>query len=172
MAKKKSNKSNLSLILKVVVLALGVAAFCMAFVASVKFSYAALGSTTEVSYSGFQSMFGYSETTTVLGSEITTKYLGFSILSTLAFVMPLVGAVLSMTSNKTLRYVGAGLMIAGAVLMFFVPQFTVLAKVDGELTAAAAVLNGATRSLGVGAILGGVFAALGGLVAGYSVLKK
>lgn len=172
MAKKKSKNANLSLILKVVVLALGVAAFCMAFVASVKFSYTILGNTTEVSYSGFQSMFGYSETTTAFGAEVTTKYLGFSIMSTLAFVMPLVGAVLSLTGNKVARWVGAGLMIAGAVLIFFVPQFTILAKVDGELTAAATVLNGATRSLGIGAILGGVFAALGGLVAGYSVLKK
>lgn len=172
MAKKKSKNANLSLILKVVVLALGVAAFCMAFVTSVKFTSDLIVAETESTFTGFQSMFGYSKTSSSVLGTVTTKYLGFSIMSTLAFVMPLVGAVLSLTGNKTARWVGVGLMLAGAVLMFFVPQFTVLAKVDGELTAAATLLDGATRSLGVGAILGGVFAGLGGLVAGYSVLKK
>lgn len=170
MAKKSSN--NLSLILKVIILVLGVAAFCMAFVPCVKFVNDSALAKVEESFNGFNSMFGYSETETVFGSEVTSKYLGFSIMSVITFVLPLVGAVLSMMKSKIARLVGAGLMLVGAVLMFFVPSFTVLAKVDGEFTLASAILNGCERSLGIGAILGGVFSALGAVVAGYAVLTK
>lgn len=160
MAKRKS--SNLGLVLKIAVLVLGVAAFCMAFVVSVKF----VRSNGDVvkEFTGFQAMSGYTENSGNLGSlAISTEYLAFSFMSTLTFVLPLVGAVLSLMKNKIVRFVGAGLMIAGAVLMFFVPSFTV---------PAGTVLNNLTRTLGIGAILGGVFAGLGGLVAGYSVLTN
>jgi hypothetical protein len=56
--------------------------------------------------------------------------------------------------------------------MFLIPSFTVLATVDGKLTLASAILKECTVGLGIGAILGGVFSLLGGLVAGYSILKK
>ncbi|MGN0961844.1 MAG: hypothetical protein ACI4PF_06590 [Christensenellales bacterium] len=168
MAKKKS--SNLGLILKVVALLLGVASFCMAFVVAVKF-VTSDGDLVN-SFTGFQTMFGYSETTTVLGTEITSKYLAFSFMTFVTFLLPLVGAVLSLCKNKIVRLVGAVLMIVGAVLMFFVPSFAVLATTDGNLTLVSAVLDGCTRTLGVGAILGGVFAGLGGLVAGYNTLTN
>ena len=57
MAKKKKNSLDLSLILKVVVLVLAVAAFCMAFVVSTKFVTSKGDLIQE--YTGFQTMFGY-----------------------------------------------------------------------------------------------------------------
>lgn len=172
MAKKKSG--NLGLILKVVVVALGIAAFCMAFLTCVKYVYTSslLGSETEVTFSGFQTMFGHTETTESVLGNTETKYLAFSFMATLAFFLPLVGAALSFVNNKIVKLVGAALMIVGAVLIFLVPQFAVLATVDGELTLVTALLDAGTKSIGVGAILGGIFAALGGAVAGYAALTN
>ena len=169
MAKKKSG--NQGLILKVLALVFGVAAFCMAFLTCVKF----VAKDGEVlnSFTGFQEMFGYTETTTsLIGTEVSTKFLAFGFMALLTFLLPLVGAVLCFLKNKMVRLVGAALMLVGAVLMFFLPQFAVLATVDGELTLVTAILDSLTRSLGIGAILGGVFAALGGLVAGYAALTN
>lgn len=165
MAKKK--KIDLGLILKVVVLALAVVAFCMAFVVSVKF----VTSKGDVirDYTGFQTMFGYTSTSTVLGSEVKTAHLAFSFMATLTFLLPLVGACLLFVNNKIVKIVGVALMLVGAVLMFFVPSFAVVANADNFATIA---IDGATRTLGIGAILGGVFSAIGGLLAGYLVFKK
>ncbi len=171
MAKKSKSKTDLGLILKVVVLALGVAAFCMAFLVGVKFVTSKGDLVND--FTGFQTMFGYAETEEVLGKEITTGYLGFSFMAVLAFVLPLAGAVLSILKSKVLRLVGAGLMVVGAVLLFLLPSFVVLSTIEGTLTAVAtALLDAATVKLGIGAILAGVFAALGGLVAGYVALTK
>jgi len=166
MAKKKSKKtSKNSIIFKAVILALGVIAFCMAFVTSVKFT----GKLVEESFTGFQVMFGYSEKTTLA----TLEYLSFSFMGLLTFALPLIGAILSCLNNKIARIVGACLMIVGAVLMFIVPSFVVFATAsNGNLTAAAATIKACESSLGIGAILGGVFSALGGLVAGYTIFKK
>ena len=163
MAKKKSG--NLGLILTVAVLVLGVAAFCMAFLVGVK--YVTSKGTVTNDFTGFQTMFGYTETTEGIVS-ISTKVLKFSILATLAFVLPLIGAVVSLLKNNVAKLVGALLMIGGAVLMFLLPSFVVFATAEaGELLLAAT-----TAKLGVGAIIGGICAALGGLVAGYSALRK
>ena len=166
MAKKKTTKKsgNMGLVLKAIVLALGVAAFCMAFLTCVKF----VTSDGELvkGFTGFQEMFGYTEEA---GKIVTvkTEYLGFSFMAVLTFVLPLVGAVLSLLKNKIVRLVGVCLLVAGAILMFLLPQFAVLATADGNLTLGALVLDVCETSLGIGAILGGLFSALGALVAGY-----
>ena len=168
MAKKKSG-NNTGLILTIVILALGVAAFCMAFLVGVKY----LGLNDEVAYefTGFQTMFGYTEKTTALGVTLSSEYLAFSFMATLAFALPLVGALVSLSGNKIAKLVGALLMIAGAVLLFLLPNFVVLATADGNLTVAAKLVDLCSGStLGIGAILGGVFAGLGGLVSGYTAL--
>lgn len=161
MAKKKSRKkSNMGLILSIVILALGVAAFCMAFVVCVKNS----GSISEAEYStytGFQVMFGYSEKTGEF-IKVEAQVLNFSFMATLAFALPLIGSVLSLIDNKIIRFVGAGLMVAGAVLLFLFPNFVIPVKSTEVFT----------RSLGIGAILGGVFAGLGGLVGLYNTVRK
>ena len=171
MAKSKKKKSNLGLVLKVVVLLLAVASFCMAFLTCVKF-VTSNGDVTN-SFTGFQEMFGYTKkTTSIIGTEVSTKYLAFSFTAVLTFLLPIVGALLGLLKNKIAKFVGAALMIVGAVLMFLLPQFAVLATIDGELTVISMVLDNLNRTLGIGAILGGVFAALGGLVSGYAVLTN
>ena len=173
MAKKKTTKKStkqMDLILKVAVLVLGVAALCMGFLVAVKFT--TNNGDLHKAFTGFQSAFGYSVTDSGILGSVTTHYLGFSILSLLALLLPVVGAVMTIFKNKVVRLVGAALMIVGAVLMFLIPSFTVLATVDSKLTLASAILKECTVGLGIGAILGGVFSLLGGLVAGYSILKK
>lgn len=170
MAKKSKKSSKLSLILKIVILTLGVLSLVMAFVQSVKFVNSE-GDIVE-GFTGFQTMFGYAETKTALGTEVTTKYLAFSFFATLAFVLPVVGAILSLLKNKIVRLVGASLMVVGAVLIFVLPSLTVLATVDGNLTIASLVLDKCSRALGIGAILAGIFSAIGGIVSGYAVLSK
>ena len=158
MAKKKSG--NTGLILSVVVLLLGVAAFCMAFLVGVK--YVTSKGTTLSEFTGFQVMFGYSKE--VVLAEV--KVLEFSILATLAFALPLIGAVVSLVNNKIAKLVAALVMIAGAVLMFLLPSFVVFAASGaGDLVSSAS-------ALGIGAIIGGICAGLGGLVAGYAALTK
>ncbi len=169
MAKKKSSKKvNLGLILSVVVLALGVASFCMAFVTSVNYN----GKLIETGFTGIQTMFGYTATAGVAGFTVSGDCLAFSFMATLAFVLPLIGAILCLTKNKIARFIGAGLMVAGAVLLFLLPSFVVLAKSGDNYTAAATVLSLIDPTLGVGAILGGIFAGLGGLVGLYGALRK
>lgn len=171
MAKSKKKSGNLGLILKVVTLVFAVAAFCMAFLTCVKFVTEKGDVVNE--FTGFQEMFGYTKkTTSLIGTEVSTKYLAFGFMAVVTFLLPVVGAVLSFLNNKIARFVGAALMIVGAVLMFLLPQFAVLATVDGELTVVTVVLDNLNRSLGLGAILGGVFAALGGLVSGYAALTN
>ena len=175
MAQKKTSKkksSKLGLILTIVVIALAVLAFCMAFLTTVKFNYEILWNEVEATFTGFQAMFGYEVTESIGLVEYTASYLGFICLALLAFVLPLVGVVLTLLKNKIARIVGLCLMVVGGVLIFFVPSFAALATVEGKLTAEALVLEGATRVLGVGAILGGIFSLLGAGVAGYSIFKK
>lgn len=175
MAKKKSRKkNNIGLIITVVILALGVASFCMAFLTGVKFTS---GETEVGNFTGFQTMFGYMEKGDFTGLE--THYLAFSFMAILAFALPLIGAVLSFLNNKIVKFVGAGLMIAGAVLLFLLPSFVVFASTEGlsafDATATAAgvgLLKNATAGLGIGAILGGVFAGLGGLAGLYNCVRK
>lgn len=159
MAKKKKS-GNAGLILSVVVLLLGVAAFCMAFLVGVK--YVTSKGTALGEFTGIQVMFGYSKE--VLVAEV--KVLEFSILATLAFALPLVGAIVGLVNNKIAKLVAALVMIAGAVLMFLLPSFVVFAA-DG-----AADLVSGVATLGIGAIIGGICAGLGGLVAGYAALRK
>ena len=156
----KSKNSQMGLILKVAILVLGVAAFCMAFLTCVKYTGKISGE--EYTFTGFEAMFGAVKE----GQLADVKYLGFSFMNLLAFALPLVGAVLTMLNNKIAKFVGVALMVVGGILMFLVPNFAVLAKVDGELTVAAATLK--NPALGIGAILGGVFSLLGG----YAVLTK
>lgn len=160
----KSKNSQMGLILKVAVLVLGIAAFCMAFLTCIKYTGKILGE--EYTFTGFEAMFGAVKE----GQLADLKYLGFSFMNLLAFALPLVGAVLTMLNNKIAKFVGVALMVVGGILMFLVPNFAVLAKVDGKLTVAAATLK--NPALGIGAILGGVFSLLGGAVAGYAVLTK
>ena len=147
MAKKKtkSKKVDLSVVLRIVALVLGVAAFCFAFLASVKFTGKIIG--TETTLTGFEVMFGKENLT------------GFSILTLLAFVLPLAGGVLVILKSKLLNIVSLICFVAGAVMLFIVPSFVVL--VEGSLFIAY------DAYLAVGTILAAVVSILGAFISGY-----
>ncbi len=147
MAKKKSKSSkvDLSLVLRVVALVLGVGALCFGFLASVKFTGKILG--TEPTLTGFEVMFG------------KENLVGFSILTLVAFVLPLAGGILMLFKSKLLNIIATACFVAGAIMLFFVPSFVVLVK--GSLFVAY------DAGLAVGTILSAVASILGTLVAGY-----
>ena len=114
-----------------------------------------LGSAT-----GVRTIFGWSEKVLVEKSIA-----GFSFMNLLAILLPVLGAFSTLSKNKIVRLVGALMMIAGCVLVFFAPNFVVFADKGTAL----AYSNGA---LGIGAILAGVFFGLGSLCTLYSVVEK
>ena len=148
MAKKKSKNSvkiELSLVLRIVALVLGVAAVCFGFLQSVSYTGKLLG--TETSLTGFEVMFGKED----LG--------GLSFMTLVAFLLPLAGGVLMVFKNKLLNIIALVCFVVGAVLLFLVPNFVVL--VENSL------LGAYTSKLAVGSILSAVASILGAGVAGY-----
>ena len=147
MAKKKnkSKKVELSLVFRVLAFVLGVAALCFAFLASVKFTGKIVG--TETTLTGFEIMFGKENLT------------GFSILTVLAFVLPLAGGVLALLKSKLLNIISLVCFVAGAVMLFIVPSFVVL--VEGSLFVAY------NAGLTIGTILSAIVSILGALVVAY-----
>jgi len=59
------------------------------------------------------------------------------------------------------------MMLAGTILCFLIPNFVVFAE-----TIAAGVIQAAGASLGIGAILAGVFFGIGTLCSLYAVIEK
>lgn len=167
---KSKNKSNLNMILSCIVLLLALATIGMAFLTAVKYTGRLTGN--DYTFSGFQTMFGYSQEATTLGVTVKSEYLGFSILSVLAYILPLIGACLLFVKNKLVKCLGAVLMLAGTVLLFLVPNFVVLAKANGNLTAAALILDSCTKAIGIGAILAGVMASIATLLSAYVIVKS
>ena len=172
MAKKssKSKKSSVSLdlIFKAGIVLFAVAALAMLFLSGVVFTGELTG--VENVYTGFQTIFGYTQVSEgLLGSTVSTEVLGFSFLNLLPLVLVVAGVVCSLLKGKMLNFVGAGLLVLGAVMFFLMPTFTVVAGVDNLITVA---LNNSTRALGIGAILGGIFAAVAGALSLVKILKK
>lgn len=162
MAKKGSKKAPKWLTYVPVLLAVVVVA--MMFLTVVKYTGKLLGS--EITYSGWQTIFGYTEKTTAAGVTMKTEVLGFSFLNLLALLLPVVGAVLALSKNKVLKLVGAVCALAGTVMMFLMPNMIVFAE-NTE-----AIYQAYTRVLGVGAIIAGVVSAIETLIIGYEVISK
>ncbi len=113
------------------------------------------------SFSGIQTIFGYSEE--VLTATI--PILQFSFLALLAVLLPVVGCFGVLFKNKIVKLVGVLLMLAGCVLCFIIPSLVVVAE---NLTA----IIYANGSLGVGAVLAGIFFGLGALCSVYPLVKE
>ena len=164
MAKKKSANLALGPVFKFVALAMGLVVIAFAFLNVVSFTIDFIATSTTTSYTGFQAIFGYSVSKEVLGSTVTTTYLGFSIMNLLAYLLPLAGGILMMFKNKFMNLIGTLLFVVGTVFLFLVPNFTVTEYYAN-----------ATRALGVGAILSAVASILGTLASGvvvYTGMKK
>lgn len=150
MAKKKSKKIELSLIIRVVALVLAVGAVCFGFLQCVTYTGKAFG--TKTTLTGFEIMFGKENTTS------------FSIMALLAFLLPLAGGVLALFKSKLLDIISLACFIVGAVFLFMLTKFVVLP----ESSAIKFVLdNGYTASLEVGSILSAIASILGAAAVGY-----
>ena len=123
----------------------------MAFVENVKAFVPLLG-TEAGSYTGFQIMFGAKDDLTR-----TVQVLNFSIGALFAYVLPLAGFILALIANKgsmLINGIALLLFIAGAVLLFLMPDFVVVAS---EFTAL-------DFSLSVGAIIAGISSILAAII--------
>ena len=148
MAKKK--KMGGKAIANILIAILLILSIVMLFVPNVVFD---LGITSQ-SYSGAKIAFGYKEE--VLGSKV--QVLDFSFMAFLAYLLPVVGLLLSLLFKRAgsiLSLILAVVILVGGIFAFIMPNF-VIATVTGE-----AVEGG---SLGVGAIILGIASILGALV--------
>lgn len=162
MAKKKSKKNNIKPILKLVALVLGVGAVLFGLLKSITFIDKVLE--TETSFTGFQVIFGYTEEIKAGNTVLSTvEHLTFSFMALLAFLLPLLGGVLTMPKNKILNFVAMGCFVAGAILLFLLPSFAITELYVAKLF---------TSKLAVGAILAAICSILGGLVSAYITLTK
>ena len=122
----------------------------MAFVENVVTSVPVIG--TEIgSYTGFQIIFGYNVENTELA------VLNFSIGALIAYLLPIAGFVLALIANKgsmLINGLALLLFIAGAVMLFLMPNFVVTASGT----------NIFDRSLAVGAIIAAISSILAALV--------
>ena len=122
----------------------------MAFVENVVTSVPVVG--TEIgSYTGFQIIFGYNVENTELA------VLNFSIGALIAYLLPIAGFVLALIANKgsmLINGLALLLFIAGAVMLFLMPNFVVTASGTSIFD----------RSLAVGAIIAAISSILAALV--------
>ena len=177
MAKKKSksSKNMVNLLVGAIGLLFGVAALCMGFLSGATFNGGDYEMTTV-----FQMAFGWKEE---VGGTITLS--GFNIWITLGLFFPVIGGLLLLTKGKFSSLIALVLFVVAAVMFFTALSsftntlLTMDAMPDNPIGAPIAVairalIKNGNASLGIGAILGGVFSVLGALVAAYKTffLKK
>lgn len=169
MAKKKSSKKTVNLLVGVLGLLFGVAALCMGFLSGAAFNGGEYDMATV-----FQMAFGWKED--VAGATISLS--GFNIWITLGLFFPIIGGLLLLLKGKFSALIALVLYVVAAVLFFTALSsftntlFTMDAVLDNPIGAAAAeairaLIKNGNASLGVGAILGGIFSILGALAAAY-----
>ncbi|MBR2375375.1 MAG: hypothetical protein IKA88_03710, partial [Clostridia bacterium] len=81
----------------------------------------------EGSYKGWETVVGYSKKFEVFGNETKIKFLEFSVMNLVPYVLVLVGlscaATLRKANNPTSAWIGAVCFIAAGVLFFMAPNF-------------------------------------------------
>ncbi len=120
----------------------------------------------DTAFTGFQVIFGYTGQVDIFVTSLSSKVLSFSIMAFLTVLLPLVGSFSILCKNKIVRFVGALMMIAGTVLSFLMTNFIVFAS-----QAYSTIASGIGATLGVGAILSGVFFGIGALCNLYSAIE-
>ena len=166
MAKKKSNVGKL---LSLIAAVLGIVAFVMMFVDTIKVpdtDLGALGTVEGEGYSGLKVAFGYKEDSVAIFK--------FSIMGLLPYLLTLTAVVLTLVNafskkqNKMFDLVSAGALIVAGVLFFVMPNFVVCA--DTIVGKIAAEID---YKLAVGAIVSAISAIISGaLLLVKSLLKK
>lgn len=106
------------------------------------------GSKGNITYSGFQLIFGYSEK--VLGQ--TVEVIGFGFGGLVALILLIAGAVLAYFDKVPFgNYISGGLLLVGAILVFVLPQ---MAAIEVELNGAACLyISGVLAVLGAAAMI-------------------
>ncbi len=149
-------------------IALGVAAIAMLFLTAF-----VAKENEEATITGFQAIFGYSETNDVpFVGEVTTHILDFSFLNLLGLIFVAGGIVVTVLNalGKSIpfaSFIAAGLYIAGGVFFLMLLSFAV-SHVETQGSLSVDMFDPEQWKLGIGAILGGVFA----IVAGAAQLCK
>lgn len=165
MAKRKKKNKGLNKVLSLLPLVLGVVVIALMLLDAVKYTGKILN--TETSFSGFNVMFGLTEKAEVFGATVKTEVLGFSILATLAVLLPIIGAVVQTSNKKLVKLIGFVSALGGAILIFVMPSLVVFAS--EALSAVYANLN---ASLAIGGIIAGIVASIEAFVIGYTILYR
>lgn len=137
----------------------GIAAFCMIFVDAVSYVGKVMGS--EFSFTGLQLAFG-AEIEPISG--VTLDALDFNIMTTLAFLLPVIGGILSLITKNGLimKIITTACFVVGAVFLFSTTGFTAISLGGNDAKDAITLLF--DEKLAAGPIVAGVLAILGAVV--------
>ncbi len=153
------NKKTIKLLFICCEVVLAIAAFCMLFLPAVGIK------DSDTTYSGMNVTFGYS-----VKVLLEVKVFEFSFMNLLTYIFAVAAAVLAclklfVKDSKVITLVVSALLIVAGVFFFLTVQFT---SVNANATSVIKAVGGDIKgglTLGIGAILGGVFALLGGATA-------
>ncbi len=152
----------------VIAAVLGVVAIVMLFLPAVTFK-AAIGDET-ISYKGWETIFGLSETNKTIVGTTTTEYLKFSFMNLLPLILTAAGIVLCLLSffgkgNKFFAFIATVCFIVAAGFFFLALTFTVAgsAYTLNDTFAQEKVKEG--WKLGVGPILAAILSILAAVCA-------
>lgn len=152
-------KKNLKLFIPgAIALVLGIVAFCMMFVNAVTYT-GPLNS--EFSFTGMKLAFG-GEIEVISGVSIDA--LEFNIMTTLAFILPLVGGILALLFKNGLvtKIITTACFVVGAVFLFSTTGFTAISLGGQDAKDTLTILF--DEKLAVGPIVAGILSVLGALV--------
>ena len=150
---------------------LGVVAIVMLFLPAI------VVGDTEITYSGFSAIFGYTATEETFLGDVSTKVLNFSFMNFVTFLLVVAAVVCSVLAfvkgNKVMSFAAIACFVVAAVLFFFMPAFaSVYSALDGALADAAIEAVKETYQLGAGAIIAAVCSLLAAGVAVASLFLK
>lgn len=156
MAKKKVKKSELGKLTAFVSVILGIVAAVMIFLPAIAIK------DSDVTYTGLQAAFGYSEET-ILGNF---TYFEFSFMNLLTYILAIVGVVFTVLGvlgkgGNFATFIAAAAFIVSGVFFFLSVSFSV----PNSLIERSLVL-------GVGSVIGGIAALLAGIVSLAKVILK
>ncbi len=145
-----------------IALVFGVAACCMMFLVAVEYSKDLIIAQAEYSYTGAQIAFGYKQTIGEGSLSMTTSILQFNLMAFLAFFLPAIGGLLALLFKNGLitKIVTTACFVVGAVFLFTISAYATV----GMEAAQQEIVSHMTASLGIGPILGGIFAIIGAFV--------
>lgn len=163
MAKRKG--TNLTQIVTAAAVLLGIVAIAMIFVPTIGIK------DSDTTYNGLRIAFGYSESSTILGSTITTTYFKFSFMNLLTYILALAGtvvAVMGLINNEfasgLFRIIAAACFVISGVFFFMAVNFCI--PNEEGLLSIILLAGGNIKDylvLTVGAYIGGITAIIAGV---------